>query len=162
MSYGYSVAQNPKWTRKHSYLALLLLILVAVISLNNFQQHTFTLEASSDFELKRALTIKALQVFKVSNDSIVCSDNIREFNITGYRMMSYEALLDRADVVGDVEFFDISKVDLGGNDPSIFVWHTYAFPRNVSSGFQAEGVRYQFHHFFSNLWSWNDYNGWVP
>ncbi|MFA5869289.1 MAG: hypothetical protein WC941_06260 [Candidatus Bathyarchaeia archaeon] len=138
-------------------ILLIIVILVTAKSIKDLQQPSFTIEGGTDFEVKRALTIKALQLFKVSNDSIVCSDNILEYNIIGYRLMSYEGIQDIADVLGDVRYISVSVVDLNGSDASITVGNAYATPRNATYVILAgDGIIYQFHRYFQNHGRWND------
>jgi hypothetical protein len=160
MSKGYEPPYQPKWTRKHTAITLLAAILIVLyisaVKYNDFIQHSFKITTQSETELKRALTIKALQLLHVGAGGMVCSDNIREYNITGYRLMSYEEILDAADVQGDLEYVGVDSVEVESSDATIWVYHSWVAPRNSTLVFlSGDGTKYRFHNYLGDFWTWS-------
>lgn len=101
------MTSSPAFGRRGWIILFLIIgVMLSYIFIGN--PNLFIIDSHSETELRRALVIKALQLHDVSSDAIVCSDNIREYNVTGYRLMSWEQILDMADSVGDMEYIGVS------------------------------------------------------
>ena len=137
--------------------ALILVVSLAIILLVASTSHLFLLRGGSETQTKAALTAKALQLFGVPQGALVCVDNIRAYNVTGYRLMSYDEILDLADSAGDTAYVGVGIVEITGDEATITVGNWHAAPRNATYASTAgEGVIYRFHRYTLDVWSWDD------
>lgn len=89
-----------------------------------------------------------------SADSIVCSDNIQMYNITGYRLMSTEEILDnRMHAVGDTSSYFVSNIELNGSDAHVDVVNVRY--RVDNEWVPLDDAGFTFHRHFLNLWDWS-------
>lgn len=146
--------------RRRGWIILFIIVGVILFNYYNVNPNLFIIESSSETELKRALVIKALQLLKVSSDAIVGSDNIREYNVTGYRLMSWEQIQDMADSLGNMEYVGVSVFtpfteSENGGYFSLVVGNWFVGPRNSGYGSTGgEGFEVRFHRYLFNVWGW--------
>jgi hypothetical protein len=126
-----------------------LIVVVAVLILSIPVSHMFMLIGGSEVELKKGLTLKALQLFRPPPGVPLCDDNIRDYNITGYQMVSVADIEKASNSSYLLPHVWVGAVNLNRNDANITVIYSFA-----SLG--AEGVVYRFHRVFMSLWSWDD------
>ena len=128
---------------------VVLIVVVAVLVLSMPFSHMFTLNRNSETELKKGLTLKALQLFNPPTGVPVRDDNIRDYNITGYQMVSLADIEKASNSSYLLPHVWIGAVNLNGGNANITVIYSFG---NVG----AEGVVYRFHRVFMFLWSWDD------
>jgi hypothetical protein len=136
---------------------IIFILLLAAIPLNNIRMHLFIIENGSEVELERSLIIKALQLMGASADSIVYSENIQKYNITDFRLMNMDEILDnRMQSVGDTSNFFVGVLDFSGSDAHLNVVHV----RNDGESLlhDLNNVDFTFHKLYLNLWNWSEYS----
>ncbi len=146
--------------RRRGWIILFLIIGVTLSYIFIGNPNLFIIDSSSDIELKRALVVKALQILEVPSDAIVGSDNIRKYNVTGYRLMSWEQIQDMADSMGNMEYVGVSVFNpftesQNEGDFSLVVGNWFVGPRNSGYGSTGgEGFEVRFHRYLFNVWGW--------
>jgi hypothetical protein len=140
--------------KRYLPLSIIAFCLVLIVYLNGL--NLFFVDGDSEYETTRSLIASGISLQKNSLDPIVCSDNIREYNVTGYRLMSGEEIQKRADLEGETPYIGVGIPKVGDDDVYITVVRNMALPSNASIGYLgAEGRGYHFHRYFWGIWGYS-------
>jgi hypothetical protein len=140
--------------RRYAPPMILVFCLIALVYVNGL--NLFVVGVDSENEAMRYLIIKGIELQRDATDPIICSDNIQEYNLTGYTLMSYIDIQKKADLEGDTSFIWVGVPRISGNDIYINVIKNVAVPSDSGKAYLgASGAEYRFHRYFWSIWGYS-------